>query len=123
MLCQDREGIVEEFLQIQINIEKKDTDNKVYFVKTADFILRNKGTESEVLEPVKNRFGANQEKQYTRTYAEYDAQREQLLAYYQDEVDVLELVGSELDDFLLKKALMFSLDTDPIYGLAGNEWE
>ncbi len=114
ILCQDREGVVEEYIQIQIHIEKKDDIAKNYVIKTQDFIIREDGG----LESVKNRYGQNQEKYYYKTYEEYDTQKEQLLQAYPSD-----LTGSELDDYLLLMALKYNLTIEPIYGLNGEDWE
>jgi len=54
---------------------------------------------------------------YTKSYAEYDEQKEMLLSVYGEET---ELKGSELDDFLLQKGLLYNLVSDNIYD---GKWE
>lgn len=114
VLCQDREGSVEEFIQIQIKQTKKDDDLKEYLFEARDFMLLENG----ILSDVKNRYGESQIKTYHKTYAEYDAERASLLEMFPSD-----LTGSALDDYLLLMALMYSLKTNPIYGLIGEDWE
>lgn len=46
VLCHDREGKLEEFLQIEISIEKKDDVSKTYQIKTVDSVVYNRDTEN-----------------------------------------------------------------------------
>lgn len=117
ILCQDREGTVEEFIQINISVMKKDDELKEYLIETKDYIVLNAGTGNEILSAVKNRYGDSQTKLYHKTYLEYDTEREQLIQLFPSE-----LTGSELDDYLLVSGLLYSLEVNPIYGLTGSEW-
>lgn len=118
ILIQDREGVVEEFIQIAINVERKDDVAKIYHVKTADFMLLNKGTENEAIQVLINRHGNAQEKSYEYPYAVYDGQKTALSQMFPTD-----LTGSELDDYLLLMALKVNLTTEPVYGLTGEDWE
>lgn len=117
VLLRDREGIVEEHVRININVAEKDDVNKIYKIKTFDSMVFNKGTEAESTTPVLNRYGQPQQKEYVKTYAEYDAQKAQLLQAFPSD-----LLGSELDDYLLLQGLKVNLMNDPVY-VDGNEWE
>ncbi len=117
LLCIDREGSIEEYIQVKIWQDKKDPDSRVYTIKTEDFIVRNLGESNESREQIKNRYGNSQEKSYYISYDEYDAEKEQLLLIFSTDLE-----GSELDDFLLLKKLEMSLMLNPIYGLTGDEW-
>ena len=110
VLCHDREGKLEEYLQIEITIEKKDDVNKVYQIKTVDSVVFNKGTSEESTTVFKNRYGQDQIKFYSKPYADYDADREILNSLYPTT-----LTGSEKDDYLLQMALLQNLINDPIY--------
>jgi len=118
MLVNDREGLLEEFIQIKITQEKKDDETKSYIFRTEDSIVYNKGTENESTTPLNNRYGQPQAKLYYKTYDEYDAEKQALLEAYPSELE-----GSELDDYLLLCALKYNLEINPIYGLTGAEWE
>ncbi|PWA05473.1 hypothetical protein [Flavobacterium laiguense] len=118
VLVNDRQGLLEEHIQIEITVERKDSVSKTYTIKTVDSIVLNKGTENESTMSYFNRSGQVQEKIYTKTYAEFDEQKEILLSYFPSE-----LTGSELDDHLLQMGLLYNLGTDPIYGLKGDQWE
>lgn len=110
VLHNDREGKLEEFIQIEITIDGKDSVNKTYSIKTVDSVVFNKGEENESSTIFKNRYGQDQVKYYTKSYEEYDAEREILKQMYPTE-----LTGSEKDDYLLQMALLANLVQDPIY--------
>jgi hypothetical protein len=118
LLCTDREGRIEEFVRVKIWQAEKNPDTKKYRIDTADFIVRNLGTENESLETIKNRFGFEQTKSYYTSYEDYESEKEQLLLMFSTD-----LTGSELDDYLLLKKLEMSLMLNPIYELTGDEWE
>jgi hypothetical protein len=117
LICTDREGEQWEHLRININVTKKDDVSKVYTIKTFDSIVLNKGSDSESTTPKLNRYGQIQEKEYYKTYEEYDAEREALLLAFPSD-----LTGSELDDYLLQKGLWVNLQNDPVY-VEGTQWE
>lgn len=112
VLVNDREGKLEEFLQIEIRQTDKDAEKKEYTFQTIDSLVFNPNTENESIQIHKNRHGEAQIKTYTKSYDEYDAQKELLLQAYPSD-----LKGSELDDYLLLCALMYNLQIDPIYGV------
>ena len=115
-LHRDRDGDVEEFIQIDITVEKKDDVNKVYIIKTIDSMVLNYGEEDESYQPVINRYGVAQEKTYQKTYAEFDSQKEILAALYPTD-----LTGSEKDDYLLLMGLLYNLSIEPIYNVEFEE--
>lgn len=112
VLCHDREGKLEEFVQIEITIEKKDDVSKTYQIKTVDSVVYNRDTENESTTVFKNRYGQDQIKFYTKPYSEYDSEREILATMFPTE-----LTGSEKDDYLLQMALLVNLQQDPIYNV------
>lgn len=112
ILINDREGLLEEYIQIDITQTGKDDVLKVYSFQTVDSLILNKGEENESTQVFKNRHGSPQVKYYTKTYEEYDTQKEILKQLYPSE-----LTGSELDDYLLLCGLLYNLSTDPIYGV------
>jgi len=111
-LCQDREGKVIEHVQIDFKLINKDDVNKTYTFEAVDSIVYDKGLETESVAVLRNRHGEIQTKTYQKTYEEYDQQKEVLLSLYGEETT---LVGSELDDFLLLKGLMYNLVSDNVY--------
>lgn len=112
ILVNDREGKLEEFIQIEINQTYRDPERKEYTFETIDSLIFEPKTENESAQVHKNRHGEAQIKSYTKSYEEYDSQKELLLKAYPSE-----LIGSELDDYLLLCALMYNLQIDPIYGV------
>ena len=112
LLVNDREGKLEEFLQIDIRIKDKDDVAKIYTLETVDSVVYSKGEVNESTSIYNNRIGNPQIKLYCKTYEEYDAQREILEQYFPTE-----LTGSEKDDFLLQMGLLQNLINDPIYGV------
>ncbi len=114
----DRNGVLEEHIRIKIWQQEKNPDTKMYTIRTEDYIVRNKGEEFESLELYRDNYGNDQIKLYYVSYEDYELQKEQLLMVFSTD-----LVGSELDDFLLLKKLEINLMTDPIYGLTGDDWE
>jgi hypothetical protein len=117
LLVHDREGKLIEHVQIDLRITNKDDVNKMYTLEAIDSIVLNKGEENESTVILRNRHGEPQVKRYTKTYAEYDEQKEMLLSVYGEET---ELKGSELDDFLLQKGLLYNLVSDNVYD---GKWE
>lgn len=107
-----REGKVEEYVQIEIKQGEKDDVNKLYHFITNDLMVLNFGKEDESYSPVINRSGQPQTKSYTKSYEEYDMQRQILSELYPSD-----LKGSDLDDYLLLMGLMYNLQSDPIYGV------
>jgi len=112
ILVNDREGKLEEFIQIEIKQTNRDAELKEYTFETIDSLILNKGLENESVQIHKNRHGQEQIKTYVKSYEDYDSQKELLLKAYQSD-----LIGSELDDYLLLCALMYNLQIDPIYGV------
>jgi len=108
LLHNDRDGKVEEYVQIEII--QKEKNNGIYRFETIDSMVLNYGEENESYQPVISRNGQPQIKSYIRTYAEIDAQKVALLQLYPTD-----LVGSELDDWLLQCGLLFNLENEPIY--------
>jgi hypothetical protein len=117
LLVHDREGQLIEHVQIDLRITNKDDVNKLYTLEAIDSIVLNKGEENESTVVLRNRHGVPQVKTYQKTYAEYDEQKEVLLSIYGEET---ELKGSELEDFLLQKGLLYNLVSDNIYD---GKWE
>lgn len=117
-LKRDRNGVLEEHIRIKIWQHEKNPNTRMYTIKTEDYIVRNLGTENESMELYKDNYGNDQVKLYHISYEDYEAQKEQLLLIFPTD-----LVGGELDDFLLLKKLEINLLTDPIYGLTGEDWE
>lgn len=108
----DREGKVEEFVQIEIFQGGKDDVNKMYTFHTVDMMVLNFGEKNEELQPVINRYGQPQSKSYTKSYEEYDGQKQILSELYPSD-----LKGSELDDYYLLMGLLYNLQIEPIYGV------
>ena len=73
-------------------------------------MVLNLGEENESYSPVINRYGQPQTKSYTKSYAEFDAEKEILKATYESE-----LTGSELDDYLLQMGLLYNTVINPVY--------
>jgi len=117
LLINDREGQLIEHVQIDLKITNKDDVNKVYTLEAVDSIVYNKGLEDESTTTLINRYGEPQKKVYQKSYLEFDQQREVLFSLYGEETT---LTGSELDDFLLQKGLLYNLGSDNVYG---GTWE
>lgn len=112
LLAHDREGQLIEHVQIDLRITNKDDVAKIYTLEAVDSIIYNKGLENESIAVLRNRHGQSQVKSYQKTYAEYDEQKAVLLSIYGEETT---LTGSELDDFLLLKGLLYNLGSDNVY--------
>jgi hypothetical protein len=111
-LQNDREGQLIEHVQIDLRIVNKDDVSKTYTLEAIDTIVLNKGEETESVVVLRNRHGVPQVKIYQKSYAEYDEQKAVLFSIYGEET---ELKGSELDDFLLQKGLLYNLVADNVY--------
>jgi len=79
LLVNDREGKLEEFIQIEIRQTNRDAERKEYTFETTDSLILNKGTEFESYQVHKNRHGVEQVKIYIKSYEEYDSQKALLL--------------------------------------------
>ena len=111
-LHNDREGKLIEHVQIDLRIIGKDDVNKTYTLEAVDSIVYDKGLETESISILRNRHGEIQVKTYLKTYEEYDQQKEVLLSLYGAETT---LTGSELNDFLVQKGLLYNLGSDNVY--------
>jgi len=116
-LQNDREGQLIEHVQIDLRIVNKDDVSKTYTLEAIDTMVLNKGEENESTVILRNRHGNPQVKTYQKSYEEYDQQKEVLFSIYGSET---ELKGSELDDFLLQKGLLYNLLSDNVYD---GKWE
>jgi len=112
ILLHDREGILEEFVQIKIQQTNRDSENKTIQFKTTDYLVLNKGTENESFQVHKDRNGSEQVLPYTKTFAEFKAQKKALLLAYPTT-----LTGDDLEDYTLQLVLLDDLKKTPIYGV------
>ncbi len=116
----DRLGIKRSIIEIDLFIENKNDILKKYYFKAIDYRFYN---EDEVinLSIIRDQIIPDKvqifSKSYSRTYAEYDAQKEYLLS-----LKTYTETGSELEDALLQDALLYSLISDPIYESLGTDW-
>jgi len=95
-------------VEIEITQTDKDDVNQIYYFETNDILVCENGDRLPIIQIESNR----QTKNYSKTYAEYDAEKTQLSQLFPTE-----LTGSEADDYWLQCGLLYSLMTDPIYGL------
>lgn len=118
----DRDGIKEEFIQIDLIILKRDDVSKKITLQATDSIILNKGLTYNNIEDDRDyqleSYLRINTKTYEKTYKEYDTQRAYLLSQ-----DNSGLTGLELEDKLLQDALLYSLEVDPIYGATGSDWD
>jgi len=112
ILLHDRKGILEEFVQVKIQQTFRDSDNKTIQFKTTDTLVLNKGLENESYQVHKDRNGSEQVLFYTKTFAEYKAQRKALLL-----ANPTALTGDDLDDYVLRLILLDDIAKNPIYGV------
>jgi hypothetical protein len=109
----DREGAYEEYVLIDIHVQK-DTENKKYDFIVKDFVIENKDEPNESIKVCHNRDGAPVYKKYSRTYEEFDQQIAFLATIFPNEK---ELSASEYQDYLMEKGFIMQLEQDPIYGV------
>jgi len=112
ILLHDREGVLEEFVQIKIQQTLRDSENKTITFKTIDSLVLNRGLENESYQVHKDRRGSEQVLTYTKTFAEYKAQRKAILL-----ANPSTLTGDDLDDYVLVMSLLDDLAKKPIYGV------
>lgn len=112
----DRHGIKRSIIEIDLIIDNKDDKLKVYYFKAIDYRFYTDVEKLIMYQPIPNTVQIFS-KSYSRTYAEYDAQKEYLLS-----LKTYTETGSELEDALLQDALLYSLMTDPIYESTVAEW-
>lgn len=112
----DRLGVKRSIIEIDLIIDNKDDKNKMYYFKAIDYRFYTDEEKLVMYQPIPNTVQIFS-KSYSRTYAEYDAQKEYLLS-----LKTYTETGSELEDALLQDALLYSLMTDPIYESLGTDW-
>ena len=114
-----RDSVSEKKGHIEIEIRQTDKDDvaKIFTFTTNDILVIDKDTEFENRVPLYQLNGL-QAKRYTKTYAEYYAQKEQLSQMFPTD-----LPEGENDDYWLQMGLLYSLEIDPIYGLTGAQWQ
>lgn len=104
-VCHDREGVLSGKIQVEIFVDRKDAVNKRYEIREVDSIV----LENDAVSVLKNRYGQPSEKTYTKTYEEFDAVIKAMRLKYPSE-----LLGSDLEDYLLKMSLFDGID---LYGV------
>lgn len=112
----DRAGIKEDFIIIDLVIEKRDEVKQTVTLKATDSVILNKGEvdlKGRSLERVKR----IEVKRYNYTYEEYETQKAYFLG-----LDESGLTGVALEDKLLQDALLHNLTIDPIYYAEGSDW-
>jgi len=109
----DREGKYEEYVLIDIQVQK-DTQNKKYDFIVKDFVLLNKDEPNESIKVCHNRDGAPVYKSYSRTYEEFDQQTAFLATIFPNDDN---LSASDYQDYLMAKGFIMQLEQDPIYGV------
>lgn len=107
----DREGKYEEFILIDIQVNKN-TDSKKYDFVVRDFVIENKDQENETIKVLHNRDGAPVYKEYSRTYEEFDQQTKFLSEIFPNNT---KMNDSEYQDYLMTKGFIMQLEQDPIY--------
>jgi hypothetical protein len=112
----DRLGIKRSIIEIDLVIESKDDRLKVYYFKAVDYRFYTDEEKLVMYQPIPDTVQIFS-KSYSRTYTEYDAQKDYLLS-----LKTYTETGSELEDALLQDALLYSLMTDPIYESLGTDW-
>lgn len=101
LLHNDREGKVEEYVEIRIKQMERDSENKIIHFETKDFQVLNKGIQNESFKLNKNsQSGQECIIHSKKTFAEFKAQKKSLLLLFPTE-----LTGDELDDYILQLIL------------------
>jgi hypothetical protein len=123
----DRMGIHTAIIEIDFRIESRNDIDKTYGLVAIDYTINDHITTSMYsnmpveMRPIGGMYGGGRReiarKQYVKSYAEYDAQREYLLS-----MDDSGLTGSALEDKLLQDALLYSCITDTIYSSGYEDW-
>lgn len=121
-ILQDRDGDITGNIRITIKVADRLPDSDEIRIFTKDTLVKNIDTDDVSEQIIFNRIQVAQEKYYSVSYSDYDLQKEQLLQVFADEITELGISGSKIDDFLLIKKLLISLDENPIYGLTGAQW-
>jgi hypothetical protein len=112
----DRLGIKRSIIEIDLFIESKDDKNKIYYFKAIDYRFYTDEEKLVMYQPIPDTVQISS-KIYSRTYTEYDAQKEYLLS-----LKTYTETGSDLEDALVQDALLYSLMIDPIYESLGTDW-
>jgi hypothetical protein len=109
----NRGGIKRAIIEIDLRITNKDDVSKIYTLLATDYAIDLSLDQRMYIQGRMMIFN----KEYTKTYDEYDSQREYLLS-----IDTSGLDGSVLDDKLLQDALLYSAMTDCVYESTSDDW-
>jgi len=112
LLVNDRQGKVEEFVQIKIKQSGRDPELKEYYFETKDILVLNKGTENESFQIHKDRNGKECVYTSKKTFAEFKQQKSALKALHPTT-----LTGDDLDDYLLQLVLLDDATKGNYYGV------
>lgn len=101
ILVNDREGKLEEFIQIRIKQTDRNSETREFTFETKDILVLNKGLENESFQVHKNRNGDECIYYNKKTFAQFKQQKAALKLLYPTT-----LTGDDLDDYLLQLVLL-----------------
>jgi len=112
ILVNDREGKLEEFIQIRIKQTDRNSETREFTFETKDILVLNKGLENESFQVHKNRNGDECIYYHKKTFAQYKQQKAALKLLYPTT-----LTGDDLDDYLLQLVLLDDVTKAGYYGV------
>lgn len=112
ILVNDREGKLDEFIQIRIKQTDRNSETREFTFETKDILVLNKGLENESFQVHKNRNGDECIYYHKKTFAQYKQQKAALKLLYPTT-----LTGDDLDDYLLQLVLLDDVTKAGYYGV------
>lgn len=112
ILVNDRQGKLEEFIQIRIKQTDRNSETREFTFETKDILVLNKGLENESFQVHKNRNGVECVYYHKKTFSQYKQQKAALKALYPTA-----LIGDDLDDYLLQLVLLDDVTKAGYYGV------
>ena len=112
ILVNDRQGKLEEFIQIRIKQTDRNSETREFTFETKDILVLNKGLENESFQVHKDRNGSECIYYHKKTFAQYKQQKAALKLLYPTT-----LTGDDLDDYLLQLVLLDDVTKAGYYGV------
>lgn len=112
ILVNDRDGKLEEFIQIRIKQTDRNSETREFTFETKDILVLNKGLENESFQVHKNRHGQPCIYNSKKTFAEFKQQKAALKVLYPTT-----LTSDDLDDYLLQLVLLDDVTKAGCYGV------
>ena len=112
LIVHDRQGRIEEFIQIRIKQTDRNSETRELTFETKDILVLNKGAQNESFQVHKDRNGRECVYYKKKTFAEFKTQKKAILLLYPTA-----LTGDDLDDYVLQLMLLDDVTKAGYYGV------